>query len=187
MPEACGCRCTIPAALHAGALTDERANCSPGSGFVLELLEPDPPDDLSRARGERSRIHRQGRPTGASRHTPALIAETVGPGRAARAARQLRASERHSIAALGGLERLRECRLVPSTERRKPAVHAGFVSVERRGRDLNPRRTLKPETVFETAAFDRSATPPSERTGPRRACVSRRRRDSNPRWSHSAP
>jgi hypothetical protein len=32
---------------------------------------------------------------------------------------------------------------------------------ERRGRDLNPRRTQKPETVFETAAFDRSATPPS--------------------------
>jgi hypothetical protein len=25
---------------------------------------------------------------------------------------------------------------------------------------LNPRRTVKPETVFETAAFDRSATPP---------------------------
>src|ERR671936_214074 len=31
---------------------------------------------------------------------------------------------------------------------------------ERRGRDLNPRRTQRPETVFETAAFDRSATPP---------------------------
>ena len=30
----------------------------------------------------------------------------------------------------------------------------------RRGRDLNPRRTKPPETVFETAAFDRSATPP---------------------------
>jgi hypothetical protein len=28
---------------------------------------------------------------------------------------------------------------------------------------LNPRRTQKPETVFETAAFDRSATPPRER------------------------
>jgi hypothetical protein len=28
---------------------------------------------------------------------------------------------------------------------------------------LNPRRTLKPETVFETAAFDRSATPPGPR------------------------
>src|SRR5436309_831093 len=31
---------------------------------------------------------------------------------------------------------------------------------KRRGRDLNPRRTKPPETVFETAAFDRSATPP---------------------------
>ena len=34
---------------------------------------------------------------------------------------------------------------------------------ERRGRDLNPRRTEPPETVFETAAFDRSATPPRAR------------------------
>jgi hypothetical protein len=33
--------------------------------------------------------------------------------------------------------------------------------VKRRGRDLNPRRTQRPETVFETAAFDRSATPPT--------------------------
>ena len=49
-------------------------------------------------------------------------------------------------------------------------------SVERRGRDLNPRSALRRITVFETAAFDRSATPPR-----------RRRRDSNPRWSHSAP
>jgi hypothetical protein len=36
---------------------------------------------------------------------------------------------------------------------------------KRRGRDLNPRRTQEPETVFETAAFDRSATPPKGRTG----------------------
>jgi hypothetical protein len=36
----------------------------------------------------------------------------------------------------------------------------GFLMIERRGRDLNPRRTKPPETVFETAAFDRSATPP---------------------------
>src|SRR5690606_26767023 len=34
---------------------------------------------------------------------------------------------------------------------------------KRRGRDLNPRRTQRPETVFETAAFDRSATPPRGR------------------------
>ena len=36
---------------------------------------------------------------------------------------------------------------------------------KRRGRDLNPRRTQEPETVFETAAFDRSATPPSGEGG----------------------
>jgi hypothetical protein len=34
---------------------------------------------------------------------------------------------------------------------------------ERRGRDSNPRRTQRPETVFETAAFVRSATPPDVR------------------------
>jgi hypothetical protein len=39
--------------------------------------------------------------------------------------------------------------------------------VKRRGRDLNPRRTKPPETVFETAAFDRSATPPRSRDGQR--------------------
>src|SRR5581483_5626620 len=32
-------------------------------------------------------------------------------------------------------------------------------SRRRRGRDLNPRPTEPPATVFETAAFDRSATP----------------------------
>ena|GEM_PF-2386862 len=31
---------------------------------------------------------------------------------------------------------------------------------KRREGDLNPRRTIKPETVFETAAFDRSAISP---------------------------
>ena len=31
---------------------------------------------------------------------------------------------------------------------------------QRRGRDLNPRSALRRITVFETAAFDRSATPP---------------------------
>src|SRR2546427_255637 len=36
---------------------------------------------------------------------------------------------------------------------------------KRRGRDLNPRRTQEPETVFETAAFDRSATPPRDAQG----------------------
>ena len=43
-----------------------------------------------------------------------------------------------------------------------------FGSAERRGRDLNPRRTQEPETVFETAAFDRSATPPRDAQGTRR-------------------
>jgi hypothetical protein len=33
---------------------------------------------------------------------------------------------------------------------------------------LNPRRTQRPETVFETAAFDRSATPPRDAQGTRR-------------------
>jgi hypothetical protein len=33
-------------------------------------------------------------------------------------------------------------------------------SGQRRRRDLNPRGTKPPLTVFETAAFDRSATPP---------------------------
>ncbi len=40
--------------------------------------------------------------------------------------------------------------------------------IKRRGRDLNPRRTQEPETVFETAAFDRSATPPRDAQGTRR-------------------
>ena len=51
---------------------------------------------------------------------------------------------------------------------RNPAQPCGIPGpLKRRGRDLNPRRTLKPETVFETAAFDRSATPPrpAHRTG----------------------
>jgi hypothetical protein len=37
---------------------------------------------------------------------------------------------------------------------------------ERRGRDSNPRGTEPPRTVFETAAFDRSATPPEWPNGP---------------------
>jgi hypothetical protein len=39
---------------------------------------------------------------------------------------------------------------------------------KRRGRDLNPRRTQEPETVFETAAIDRTATPPRDAQGTRR-------------------
>src|SRR5215208_6741846 len=40
---------------------------------------------------------------------------------------------------------------------------------KRRGRDLNPRSALRRITVFETAAFDRSATPPSAGTEYRRS------------------
>jgi hypothetical protein len=47
-----------------------------------------------------------------------------------------------------------------------PAWLCGNCLLERRGRDLNPRRTQRPETVFETAAFDRSATPPEWPNGP---------------------
>jgi hypothetical protein len=45
---------------------------------------------------------------------------------------------------------------------RNPAQRGEIRLTERRGRDLNPRRTQRPVTVFETAAFDRSATPPRE-------------------------
>jgi hypothetical protein len=34
-------------------------------------------------------------------------------------------------------------------------------NAERRGRDSNPRWTVRPTTVFETAPFNRSGTPPS--------------------------
>src|SRR5207244_8403560 len=53
--------------------------------------------------------------------------------------------------------------------RRIPLNDAGFGVVERRGRDLNPRGTKPPLTVFETAAFDRSATPPDEPAAQRTA------------------
>jgi hypothetical protein len=54
---------------------------------------------------------------------------------------------------------------INATALRKRLLIGVFGSVKRRGRDLNPRRTQRPETVFETAAFDRSATPPKGRTG----------------------
>ena len=47
------------------------------------------------------------------------------------------------------------------TREPKPANDAGFGSFKRRGRDSNSRQTQRPVTVFETAAFDRSATPPA--------------------------
>jgi hypothetical protein len=46
---------------------------------------------------------------------------------------------------------------VGSTKLRSPSPVWRY---RRRGRDLNPRGTEPPRTVFETAAFDRSATPP---------------------------
>jgi hypothetical protein len=49
---------------------------------------------------------------------------------------------------------------------RDPLNDARFGLTKRRGRDLNPRRTQRPVTVFETAAFDRSATPPSRHRVP---------------------
>jgi hypothetical protein len=52
-----------------------------------------------------------------------------------------------------------------SSSRRKMArcgALAARAQTERRGRDSNPRRTKPPETVFETAAFNRSATPPDD-------------------------
>jgi hypothetical protein len=66
--------------------------------------------------------------------------------------------ERERIVPRGSIcERVRAGQLVGS-----------FGLLKRRGRDLNPRRTQEPETVFETAAFDRSATPPRDAQGTRR-------------------
>src|SRR5207249_2225874 len=47
-----------------------------------------------------------------------------------------------------------------TTQMPQTRMVSGFALWERRGRDLNPRPTEPPVTVFETAAFDRSATPP---------------------------
>jgi RimJ/RimL family protein N-acetyltransferase len=38
--------------------------------------------------------------------------------------------------------------------------HANAYLLQRRGRDSNPRWTVRPTTVFETAPFNRSGTPP---------------------------
>src|SRR5438034_1347140 len=83
-----------------------------------------------------------------------------GQDQAAADERQSSASPTHSPADLSGFERtIRQPRQRSSTGR-NPAPGAGFGLVRRRGRDLNPRPTEPPVTVFETAAFDRSATPP---------------------------
>jgi hypothetical protein len=65
---------------------------------------------------------------------------------------------------------------IPALALFQPVLAAGAVRErgrERRGRDLNPRRTEPPETVFETAAFDRSATPPRRRLARRVAAPAR--------------
>ena len=87
------------------------------------------------------------------------------PGRWTRSQRTRRTAH-PSTACSGGLARLARRHFGAAEVGLEPAWLRGFRPTKRRGRDLNPRRTLKPETVFETAAFDRSATPPSERTGP---------------------
>jgi hypothetical protein len=48
--------------------------------------------------------------------------------------------------------------------------------IERRGRDLNPRRTQKPETVFETAASNQCKTLRYADQGARKARARRRSR-----------
>ena len=55
---------------------------------------------------------------------------------------------------------------------------------------MNPRRTQRPETVFETAAFDRSATPPRKRQGSREVLktpVSWPNRGEVAEWLKAAP
>jgi hypothetical protein len=72
---------------------------------------------------------------------------------------------------MGGLSgtRDRSIRFRDAVEPKRPLNDAfDPTRWRRRGRDLNPRRTQEPETVFETAAFDRSATPPKDAQGTRR-------------------
>jgi hypothetical protein len=53
---------------------------------------------------------------------------------------------------------------------------------------LNPRRTQRPVTVFETAAFDRSATPPSRhRVAARRLLYSVPTPGEVAEWLKAAP
>jgi hypothetical protein len=58
-----------------------------------------------------------------------------------------------------------------STEAPRFSFWRGIGSAQRRGRDSNPRWTERPTTVFETAPFNRSGTPPrnhDHRSGRRR-------------------
>src|SRR5581483_1279320 len=59
--------------------------------------------------------------------------------------------------------------------------HAGRRRWKRRGRDLNPRSAERRITVFATAAFDRSATPPRPLHGSaRRGAAPTRAEDGAP-------
>ena len=71
-----------------------------------------------------------------------------------------------------------------------------FPAIKRRGGDSNPRRTERPLPVFETGAFNRSATSPGaadnklehRRAGPRRAsgCQRREAKNARSRSAHSS-
>ena len=66
-------------------------------------------------------------------------------------------------AATGPLDgRCRSMRARAARDRVSDRVEDRSGPIQRRGRDSNPRRTKPPETVFETAAFNRSATPPDD-------------------------
>ena len=83
----------------------------------------------------------------------------------------VRANEARHRAVQGGPER----RLMDAPGDEESSPVRVLLLKKRRGRDLNARRTQKPETVFETAAFDRAATPPRDRADshPKRAGWSR--------------
>ena len=65
---------------------------------------------------------------------------------------------------------------LPSPQTKKAPAKRRFPAVQRRGWDSNPRRRNNPQTVFETAAFNRSATPPMRLKARGRPCVSPVRR-----------
>ncbi len=64
-----------------------------------------------------------------------------------------------------------------STRERGLGCCAGFAARERRGRDLNPRRTFRHVRDFQSRSLDRSDTSPSRASFP----ALRRGRDLNPR------
>src|SRR5437016_1168322 len=86
--------------------------------------------------------------------------------RAARGRASSWASKGQPRAVSCGLKRRARERVEPYEVGRNPAAAMGLRLFLRRGRDLNPRRTQRPVTVFETAAFDRSATPPRSHAAP---------------------